>query len=113
MGENRPPAAVDSCFDTGGALIAAGEDVWDGVLDDGPAGACTERFADPLAAAAGRRRPFRGGVFKCALQPVTEAVTGGLYGSWVPTAADERPPGGRSSRGRLRLHPSRAGRPTP
>ena len=43
--ENQPPAAVDSCFDTGGALMASGEDVWDGVLDDEPAGACTERFA--------------------------------------------------------------------
>jgi hypothetical protein len=88
VGENRPPAAVDSCFDTGGALLASGEDVWDGVLDDEPAGACTERFAIYSSSRRVAGGPFRGGVFKCALQPVTEAVTGGLYGSWVPTDAD-------------------------
>jgi hypothetical protein len=41
VAENRPDAAVDSCFSTDGSLIAAGEDVWSGVLDDGPEGACT------------------------------------------------------------------------
>ena len=88
VGENRPAAAVDSCFDTGGALLASGEDVWDGVLDDEPAGACTEAFAIHSSSRRVAGGPFRGGVFKCALQPVTEAVTGGLYGSWVPTDAD-------------------------
>jgi Tannase-like family of unknown function (DUF6351) len=88
VGENRPPAADDSCFDTGGALIASGTDVWDGVLDDDPAGACTERFAIYSSSRRAAGGPFRGGVFKCALQPVTDAVTGGLYGSWVPTDAD-------------------------
>jgi hypothetical protein len=85
VAENRPAAAVDSCFDTSGNLIAAGEHVWDGVLDSGAPGACTERF--PIYSSTRRVAggPFRGGVFKCALQPVGAAVAAGLYGSWVPT----------------------------
>ena len=39
---NKPAAAVDSCFATDGTLIASGAGVWDGVLDDGAPGACTE-----------------------------------------------------------------------
>ena len=70
VAENRPAAAVDSCFDTDGALIASGDDVWDGVLDDEPAGACTQRFAIYSSSRRVAGGPFRGGVFKCALQPV-------------------------------------------
>ena len=44
VAENRPTAAVDSCFATDGTLLAAGPDVWDGVLDDGPEGACAQQF---------------------------------------------------------------------
>jgi hypothetical protein len=88
VAENRPAAAVDSCFDTSGNLIGAGADVWAGVLDSGPAGACTQRF--PIYSSSRRQAggPFRGGVFKCQLQPVSRAITRGVYGPWVPTPAD-------------------------
>ena len=33
---NKPAQAVDSCFRTDGSLLASGDDVWDGILDDGP-----------------------------------------------------------------------------
>ncbi len=33
--------------------------------------------------------PYRGGVFKCALQPVADAIAAGLYGSWTPTADEQ------------------------
>src|SRR5699024_5404136 len=36
VAENRPALAVDSCFATDGSLIARGEGVWDGALDDRP-----------------------------------------------------------------------------
>ena len=32
--------------------------------------------------------PFEGGVFKCGLQSVDAAIAAGVYGSWVPSAAD-------------------------
>ncbi|MGH9119201.1 MAG: DUF6351 family protein [Acidimicrobiales bacterium] len=89
VADNRPAAAVDSCFDTGGNLIAAGDGVWAGVLDEAtPAGACTERF--PIYSSSRREAgaPLRGGVFKCELQSVSRAIARGVYGPWVPTAAE-------------------------
>ncbi|MGH9004573.1 MAG: DUF6351 family protein, partial [Acidimicrobiia bacterium] len=82
---NKPDAAVDSCFDTGGALIASGEGVWNGVLDGGAAGACTERF--PVYSSSRRQAggPYEGGVWKCQLQPVNRALRVGVYGDWAPT----------------------------
>jgi Tannase-like family of unknown function (DUF6351) len=89
VAENRPAAAVDSCFDTNGQLIASGPDVWNGVLSDAPAGTCTQRF--PLASTSRRVAggPFRGGVFKCQRQPVADAIDAGVYGSWEPSAAEQ------------------------
>jgi hypothetical protein len=88
VADNRPAEAVDSCFDTAGNMIAAGPDVWAGVLDGRPAGACTQRF--PIYSSSRRQAggPFRGGVFKCQLQPVSRAIARGVYGAWVPSAAE-------------------------
>ena len=89
VADNRPAAAVDSCFDTNGQLIASGPDVWNGVLTNDAAGACTQRF--PIYSTSRRVAggPFRGGVFKCQLQPVASAIDAGAYGTWEPSA-DQR-----------------------
>jgi hypothetical protein len=84
---NRPARAVDSCFDTSGQLIASGSGVWAGVLDDAPDGACTQRFAIYSSSRRVAGGPFRGGVFKCQLQSVADAIAAGIYGAWVPDAA--------------------------
>ena len=89
MAANRPAAAVDSCFDTAGNLIASGEGVWSGVLDSGAEGACTERFDIHSSSRRVAGGPYRGGVFKCALQPVGTAIANGLYGSWAPSAEEQ------------------------
>jgi hypothetical protein len=81
---NKPPLATDRCFDAAGNEIAAGHDVWAGILDDGPAGACTGTypvFSTSRIVAGG---PIKGGVFKCELQPVAQALADGVYGSWTP-----------------------------
>jgi hypothetical protein len=85
---NRPQGATDRCFDTSGQEIAAGEHVWDGVLDDAPPGECTQRF--PLHQTSRRVAggPFEGGIFKCALMPVAEAISRGTYGAWAPSDAE-------------------------
>jgi Tannase-like family of unknown function (DUF6351) len=87
VAENRPAAAVDSCFETNGQLIASGSDVWAGVLADEPPGTCTQRF--PIYSTSRRVAggPFRGGVFKCQLQPVADAIAAGVYGTWEPAAS--------------------------
>ena len=44
VAKNKPADAVDSCFATNGSLLAKGDGVWNGILDDGPNGACTNVF---------------------------------------------------------------------
>ena len=85
---NKPPGAVDRCFNTLGQEIAAGDGVWDGVLDSKPPGACTQAF--PLYSSSRRVAggPFEGGVFKCGVQSVDAAIAAGVYGSWAPSVAE-------------------------
>ena len=86
---NKPPRAVDRCFQTNGTEIAAGDDVWDGILDSDPSGACTQLF--PLYSNSRRVAggPAEGGIFKCGLQSVDDAISAGEYGVWVPSPAEE------------------------
>ena len=84
----KPELATDRCFDASGVEIARGDAVWSGILDDGAPGACTEAFpvySSPRIVAGG---PIEGGVFKCALQSVDDAIARGLYGSWEPNAVE-------------------------
>jgi hypothetical protein len=85
---NRPPRAVDRCFTTLGQEIAAGDHVWDGILNDEPAGACTQLFPIKKSSRIVAGGPIEGGIFKCALQSVDAAIGAGVYGSWVPSAAE-------------------------
>lgn len=89
VAENRPDAAVDSCFATDGSLIASGDDVWAGVLDDEAPGACTSQFEVYSSTRRVAGGPYQGGVFKCQLQPVADAIADGLYGDWQPTPAEQ------------------------
>jgi hypothetical protein len=88
VGANRPAAAVDACFDASGALIASGDDVWDGILNDLPAGACTQAFPVYSTSRIVAGAPITGDVFKCALQPLDEAIDAGVYGTWTPSDAE-------------------------
>lgn len=85
---NKPAMATDACFTTDGDLIASGDDVWAGVLDDAEPGTCTEQF--PIYSSSRRVAggPYEGGVWQCALQPVAKVVNTGLYGEWQPTRAE-------------------------
>jgi hypothetical protein len=87
-GPNRPPLAVDSCFNTSGTTIDSGPAVWNGVLDNQPAGACTRLFPIHGTSRTVAGGPFEGDVFACALQPVDQAIARGEYGNWLPSAAD-------------------------
>jgi hypothetical protein len=83
---NKPPRATDRCFDTLGNEIAAGDDVWDGILNDEPAGTCTQTFPTYRSSRIAAGGPIEGGIFKCGLQSVDAAIGAGAYGSWVPDA---------------------------
>ena len=83
---NKPALATDRCFTTAGTEIAHGANVWDGILDKRPAGACTQAFPLHSTSRIVAGGPLRGGVYKCALQSVDAAIAKGLYGSWTPSA---------------------------
>lgn len=84
LGSAAAPAGfTDRCFDAGGAPIASGPSVWDGILNRNAPGACTRAypvFGSPRMVAGGS---IKGDIFKCALKPVAAALADGAY----PTAA--------------------------
>ena len=79
---NRPSRAVDGCFDVTGKLIYAGDDAWNGILDDKPAGPCTQRFPIYSTSRIVAGAPIEGGIYKCALKPVEQAIAEGTYAPW-------------------------------
>jgi hypothetical protein len=84
---NKPAVAVDSCFATNGSLLAAGNKVWAGILDERPAGACTQLFPIHATSRIAASGPIEGGIFKCFLHRVDAAVARGLYRPRTPTPA--------------------------
>ena len=86
---NKPALATDRCFTTAGDEIAAGRDVWDGILDHRPAGACTQAVPAALDVAhRGRRPAARRRLQVRAAVRSGAAIARGLYGVWTPTAAE-------------------------
>lgn len=86
---NKPPEAVDTCFDSEGYEIASGDHVWDGILDDLPPGECTQEFPTYTTSRIVAGGPFRGSIFKCQLESVSQAVADGEYGQWQPSAEEQ------------------------
>lgn len=85
LAQARPAQAVDSCFATDGTLIAAGKDVWNGILDDQAPGLCTQYFPLYTTSRIQAGAPIEGSIFKCQLKSVDTALADGTYGSWQPT----------------------------
>ncbi len=86
---NKPERAVDRCFDTAGAEIAAGNQVWDGILDDAPTGPCSALYPVYRTSRVVAGGPFKGSIFKCELKSVQQAILAGDYGAWTPSAAEQ------------------------
>lgn len=86
---NKPSQAVDRCFDASGNQIAAGQHVWDGILDDKPDGACTKVFKIYSTSRRVAGGPFKGSIFKCHLKSVKKAIADGDYGMWNPTPDEQ------------------------
>jgi hypothetical protein len=84
----KPASAQDACFATDGTPIASGPDVWDGILNDEAAGACTQQFPLYSTSRIVAGGPIEGSIFKCSLQPVARAIAHGLYGSWSPSGTE-------------------------
>jgi hypothetical protein len=82
--EAKPATAVDRCVGVDGSELAAGDGVWAGILDDGPAGACTASFDVYTTSRIEAGGPITGDVYKCHTMSVDTAVAEGLYGAWEP-----------------------------
>jgi hypothetical protein len=87
VAQNRPARAVDSCFDVNGQLMFSGPTVWDGIIDDKPNGACTQAFPLFGTSRTVAGAPIEGGIYRCALKSVDQAVADGTYAPWQPDAA--------------------------
>src|SRR5262252_1600225 len=90
VAENRPARAVDRCFTTLGVPIASGDHVWDGILNEKPAGDCTAVFPIHSTSRVVAGGPLTGSIYRCQLKSVAEAVADGTYGSWVPSPEEQR-----------------------
>ena len=88
VGENKPADATDACFATNGSLIASGDGVWNGILDDEAAGACTQAFPTFSTSRIVAGGPIEGSIFKCSLQSVASALAHGIYGAWTPSQSE-------------------------
>jgi hypothetical protein len=78
-GAAAPADFVDRCVDAGGALIAAGPAVWDGILNRKPAGACSAAFPVYSSPRMVAGEAIKGDIFKCTLKPVQLALADGSY----------------------------------
>nr|MBA3348846.1 hypothetical protein [Actinomycetota bacterium] len=88
VAQNKPAGAVDKCFNGDGSPIASGDGVWNGILDDEAAGACTQRFPLYSTSRIVAGGPIEGGIYKCQTKSVATAIADGTYGLWAPSAAD-------------------------
>jgi hypothetical protein len=79
VADNKPDAAVDSCFDPNGDLIYAGEDAWAGILDDELPGPCTTALPIYSTSRIVAGGPITGDVFKCHRISVDDAIAQDFY----------------------------------
>jgi hypothetical protein len=89
VAQNKPSDAADACFDVDGELIYRGADAWDGILDDGPDGPCTQEFPVYSTSRVIAGGPITGDVFKCHVQGIDEAIARNVYGD-VTFSDDEQ-----------------------
>ena len=76
----QPAAAVDSCFDHQGNVIYAGDDAWDGILDEKPAGLCSRQFPVHATSRMLAGEDIRGDTLACKLNAVESAINDDTYG---------------------------------
>ncbi len=85
----RPAAFTDRCVAADGSLIAAGDHVWDGILDDRAPGPCTTAYPIHSSSRMVAGDSIRGDLFKCKLKPLTAALHDGTYGRGARFTAAE------------------------
>jgi len=85
--QKKPAAAVDTCYDAGLAVLAAGDDVWNNVLTDLPEkGACASKYPVHSDSRMVAGEDISTDTFKCTTKPLADALADGTYGPilWTP-----------------------------
>ena len=77
---NKPAGAVDKCFDPSGRTIAAGNHVWNGILDQQAPGVCAQTFRPYSTSRIVAGGAIAGDIFKCQTMSLDQAITQGVYG---------------------------------
>ena len=85
-----PSEFADKCVDAGGAAIASGASVWDGILNQKAAGPCTRAFPIYSSPRMVAGESIKGDTFKCALKPVATALADGTYPAGAPFTAAQQ-----------------------
>jgi hypothetical protein len=85
---NKPAGAADACYDLQGKLMYRGGDAWVGILDKNAPGPCTQAFPLYSTSRIVAGAPIEGGIYRCALKSVDQALADGTYGPWTPNAAE-------------------------
>ncbi len=75
----KPGAAIDSCFDGSGRILASGADVWDGDWNNKPQGECLKIYPSYSNSRIVSGAPIAGDLFKCRLQTIEQAINNGVY----------------------------------
>lgn len=79
IARNKPAGAADKCFDQTGRTLAAGDNVWDGILDHQSDGACTRIFRPYTTSRMQAGGDMAGDIFKCQTMPLDAALARGVY----------------------------------
>lgn len=75
---NKPSSAQDKCF-FGDGSVYAGDNAWDGILNENPPGPCAAAFPLYTTSRIVAGGDIKGDIFKCHLIPVAEAIARGFY----------------------------------
>lgn len=78
--QTRPGDATDRCYNQSGQLLAEGRAVWDGVWNGRTTGACADLYPQYRTSRQVAGDGATADVFRCHLQPVSTAITSGVYG---------------------------------
>lgn len=77
----KPKLLLDSCIDEQGNVQFAGDNVWDGVWNNKPAGKCSEIYPTYSNIRVQAGGPWAGSIFKCGRVSVANAIEQGIYGN--------------------------------
>jgi hypothetical protein len=87
---NVPVEFTDRCVDSAGTVIGSGPGVWDGILNGGKPGVCTQAFQIHGSPRMVAGESIKGDTFKCKLKPVATALADGTYGPSVRFTAAQK-----------------------